>query len=109
MPWAWHLIRLRDQDFGQGLPTTKGPQYGTSITPPAEGTHYRILQNNDYGLVATFSYSGTLEGSKDPYVGAVSVVINKMTGQFYCAEATTTKDESIGPFHASVQGKCLHD
>jgi hypothetical protein len=39
--------------------------------------HYRILQNNDYGLVATLAVSGFQEGQKDPAVGAVSIVINK--------------------------------
>ena len=75
-------------------------------TPP--GTHYRILQNNDYGLVATFSISGIVEGEKDPYVGATSVVINKTTGQFYWVEAMSTKDETkfLNLTHA---GKCLHD
>jgi hypothetical protein len=96
---------VRFEIANSDLTETKGPPQ--SIIPA--GTHYRILQNNDYGLVATFSYSGALERGKDPYVGAISVVINKMTGQLYLAEATTTKDESIGPFHASGQGKCLHD
>jgi hypothetical protein len=76
------------------------------LTPP--GTHYRILQNNDYGLVATFSFSGLPEGAKDPYVGAISVVINKMTGQLLWAEATSTKNESRYLSNTRT-GKCLHD
>ena len=98
---------VRFEIASSDLIETKGPSQSASIIPV--GTHYRILQNNDYGLVATYSYSGTPEGSKEPYVGAISVVINKMTGQLFWTEATTTKDESIGPFHASGRGKCLHD
>jgi hypothetical protein len=71
---------------------TKSPR--NLLTPAGQGTHYRILQNNDYGLVATFSVSGIIDGAKDPYVGATSVLINKMTGEFNWAEAITTKDET---------------
>lgn len=43
--------------------------------------HYRILQNNEYGLVATLSVSEWRGGA--PSVGAVSIVINKGTGEFW--------------------------
>lgn len=43
---------------------------------------YRIQKNNDYGIVATSSISGIELGHKEPTVGAVSIVINKMTGEF---------------------------
>ena len=82
-------------------------QKGLIVTTPA-GTHYRILQNNDYGLVATFSISGIVEGEKDPYVGAASVVINKTTGQFYWAEAMITRDETK-VMNLTHRGRCLHD
>jgi hypothetical protein len=42
------------------------------VLPTPQGAHYRILQNNDYGLVATFSISGIEEGGMDRYVGALS-------------------------------------
>jgi len=78
------------------------------LLPTPQGTHYRILQNNDYGLVATFSISGIEEGGKDPYVGATSVVINKMTSEFHWVEAITTQDETTF-LNQTHRGKCLHD
>jgi hypothetical protein len=84
----------------------KGPEKVLPLT--GQGTHYRILLNNEYGLVATFAVSGIEQGGKDPFVGAYTVVINKMTGQLLWAEATTTKDESI-VMDTTVRGKCLHD
>jgi hypothetical protein len=86
---------------------TKAEAHLLVPTPP--GTHYHILQNNDYGLVATYSVSGILEGGgKDPYVGATSVVINKTTGEFFWAEAITTNNETIH-LNQTHQGKYLHD
>ena len=78
------------------------------VLPTPQGVHYRILQNNDYGLVATFAESGIPEGAKDPYVGATSIVINKMTGQFYWTETRTTKDERRITLDSS-HGRCRHD
>jgi hypothetical protein len=45
--------------------------------------HYRILQNNDFGLVAASSIAEIEEGQKGPTVGAYTVVINKGTGEFW--------------------------
>ena len=43
--------------------------------------HYRILQNNDYGMVATLGVSKV--EADQPVVGAASIVINKGTGEFW--------------------------
>jgi hypothetical protein len=45
--------------------------------------HYCILQNNDDGLVATSSISEIEESQRAPTVGAVTVVINEETGEFW--------------------------
>jgi hypothetical protein len=84
---------------------TKAPT--NLVLPTPQGVHYRILQNNDYGLVATFAESGIPEGAKDPYVGATSVVINKMTSQFYWTETKTTKDERRITLNSS-NGRCRY-
>ena len=68
--------------------------------------HYRILQNNDYGLVATLGISEIQAGQKDPTIGAVSIVINKGTGEFWWN--TTISGPSPEP-NGSSQGKCLKD
>jgi hypothetical protein len=48
---------------------------------------YRIEKNNDYGIVATSLISKIEEGHKEPTVGAVSIVINKITGAFLWVSA----------------------
>jgi hypothetical protein len=68
--------------------------------------HYRILQNNDYGLVATLAVSGFQEGQKDPAVGAVSIVINKSTGEFWW-DNTFAGTARIP--NGSSHGKCQKD
>ena len=67
--------------------------------------HYRILQNNGYGLVATLSISGIQEWQKDPAVGAVSIVINKGTGEFWW---NNTFAGAARVPNGSAHGKCLN-
>jgi hypothetical protein len=43
---------------------------------------YRIVQNNEYGLIATLAISQAEKDQQQPTVGAVTVVINKGTGSF---------------------------
>jgi hypothetical protein len=71
---------------------------------------YPILQNNNYGIVATSSISEIEEGQKDPTVGAATVVINKGTGEFWWG----TTIAGMVPLMARevnkpVHGKCLKD
>jgi hypothetical protein len=65
--------------------------------------HYRILQNNDYGVVAASSISEIEPGHTQPTVGAVTVVINKGTGEFWLA--TTIAGQSAAA-HQPVHGNC---
>jgi hypothetical protein len=53
---------------------------------------------------STYAVSGFEQGGKNSFVGAYTVVINKMTGQLLCAEATTANDESIF-LDTTVRGK----
>ena len=66
--------------------------------------HYRILQNNDYGVVAASSISIIHPGDTQPTVGAVTVVINKGTGEFWLA---TTIAGQPAAAHEPVHGNCL--
>jgi hypothetical protein len=68
--------------------------------------HYRILQNNDFGLVAASSISEIEEAQKDPTVGAFTVVINKRTGEFWLS---TTIAGQAAVVNQPVHGKCLKD
>jgi hypothetical protein len=77
----------------------------TSPSPLVVGRRYRILQNNEYGLVAALSISEIEEGQKDPTVGAVTVMIKKDTGDFWLGVAFLA--EKAGPSVSTVQGKCL--
>jgi hypothetical protein len=68
---------------------------------------YRIEKNNDYGLVATSTISKIEQGHKEPTVGAVSVVINKMTGEFWWVSAITA--EQPAAVNQPAHGKCIKD
>jgi hypothetical protein len=68
---------------------------------------YRIQRNNDYGIVATSSISTIEQGHKDPTVGAVSIVINKMTGEFWWVSAIATGQPAT--VNQPVHGKCIKD
>ena len=67
---------------------------------------YRIEENNDYGIVATSSISKIEQGHKEPTVGAVSIIINKKTGEFWWVSAIAGQPAAV---NQPVQGKCIKD
>ena len=94
--------------------TDEGSLVRFAVSPPdlIDGNtheHYRILQNNDYGLVATLSVSGIQEWQKagnSPAVGAVSIVVNKGTGEFWWNNTFA----GAAPIpNGSAHGQCLKD
>src|SRR5215471_1254807 len=46
------------------------------------GTKYRILENNEYGVVATWSISLIEPGHATPSIGSMTFLIKKKTGDF---------------------------
>ena len=62
---------------------------------------YRILQNNEYNLIATISISRNQEGQQEPAIGALSLEINKTTGEFWW------KNTFAGV--ARAHGRCLKE
>jgi hypothetical protein len=66
--------------------------------------HYRILQNNDYGLVAVSSIAEIEQGKQQPTVGAATVVIDKGTGEFWLATAIAGQPSDV---NQPVHGTCL--
>jgi len=66
--------------------------------------HYRILENNDYGVVAVSSISKIELGHTQPTVGATTVVINKGTGEFWLAPAISGQPAIM---NQPVRGNCL--
>jgi hypothetical protein len=81
------------------------------ISPPdlidtGTNEHYRILQNNDYGIVATDTISEIQSGLKAPSVGAFTVVINKDTSEFWQAIMATGREANLV---TQWHGKCLKD
>jgi hypothetical protein len=70
--------------------------------------HYRLLQNNEYGLVATYAFSRIENGQVKPTVGASTIIINKATEEFRWEEAATGYDPWQG-LNAPVKGKCIED
>jgi hypothetical protein len=66
---------------------------------------YRILQNNDYGIVAALSISEIEQGHTKPTVGAITVVINKKTGEFWLA---TTIAGQAAVVNQPLHGECTN-
>ena len=44
---------------------------------------YHIVQNNEKSLIAAISISQNQDGQQEPTIGALSVEINKLTGEFW--------------------------
>jgi hypothetical protein len=83
-----------------------------SVSPPdlidtANEEHYRILQNNEYGLVATTSWSEVQNGMKNPVVGARTVVVDKGTGEFWWAITSVSGAQVALAYQ--INGKCRKD
>jgi hypothetical protein len=70
--------------------------------------HCRILQNNEFGLVATLSISEIEEGRQSPTVGAVSIAIDKGTGEFWWDTTIATSASRVAD-NGAARGKCLKD
>ena len=82
------------------------------VSPPdlidtANHEHYLILQNNDYGLVATTSWSEMQNELKAPVVGARTVVVDKKTGEFWWAMTSVSGAQVALAYQ--LNGKCLKD
>lgn len=67
------------------------------------GSPYRILQNNDFGLVAVTSNSSVDRESKNVSIGNYSIIINKNTMEVMWVEAFFNRPLSF------TRGKCLHN
>jgi hypothetical protein len=70
--------------------------------------HYRLLQNNEYGLVATSSISEIGQGQDKPTVGASTVVIDKTTNEFRWETIIMGVAPLVGA-NTPVRGKCIGD
>jgi hypothetical protein len=68
---------------------------------------YRILQNNEYGLVATVSWSEMQEGLDGAVVGARTLVVNKGTGEFWWS--MTAGGGGQPAIVNQLHGTCLKD
>jgi hypothetical protein len=79
--------------------------------PAAPGSdHYHIVQNNDYGLIATQALSEMPSYTNKPLVSASTLVINKSTGDF--AEFSVAPGLSIRgekSLRLEWEGTCLKD
>lgn len=68
--------------------------------------HYRILENNNYGVIAASSISEIKQGEVSPTVGAITVVINKGSGEFWMASAIAGVDAAV---NQPVHGQCRNN
>jgi hypothetical protein len=63
--------------------------------------HYPILQNSEKSLIAAISISQNQDGQQDRRIGALSIEINKTTGEFWW------RNTFAGV--ARAHGKCLKE
>ena len=76
---------------------------------------YRILENNEYGVVATHAQIGAPPQPEDEFqapggVLGYTIVINKKTGVFLYAASQLSNDKPDGPFfYDLISGKCQKD
>ncbi len=71
----------------------------------SQGQRYRILQNNEYGLIAAWSSSEVEPGKSDPTIAAFAIAIDKRTGFFSRVNLIARPDESGSP----RDGSCIRD
>jgi hypothetical protein len=68
------------------------------------GAPYRIVENNQYGLVAVAPVAGPAkEQEKQAEIGAVTILIDKITGHFSSVRARLGRS-----LITSEQGTCVH-
>jgi hypothetical protein len=65
---------------------------------------YRLLQNNEYGVVAVSSISEIEKDQVKATIGGTLVVIDKATGEFWWS--TTMAHPPLVGLNQPVQGKC---
>jgi hypothetical protein len=84
---------------------------GNELVEAKTNDRYRLLQNNEYGLVATYAISEIEEGQKKPTVGVIAIIINKTTGEFMWENAILGYDPSLNSLKLDtpVKGKCIKD
>ena len=80
----------------------------TEVIEAKTNEHYRLLQNNEYGLVATSSISEIEQGQDKPTVGASTVVIDKTTNEFRWETIIMGVAPLVGA-NTPVRGKCIGD
>ena len=84
------------------------------VSPPdlverQSNEHYLLLQNNEFGLVATSAISAIEQGQQKPTVGASTVVINKQTGDFWWGTLIAGLDPALEGINKPIRGKCIRD
>jgi len=66
------------------------------------GQRFKILENNEVGLVAAWSIATIEENRNDPSLGAMIISINKKTGEFRRSNALFSSQDS-----AVRYGRCV--
>jgi hypothetical protein len=108
--WVNKLPNRHIKEWGHFTTVTELIRF--DVSPPEVTTdvgelkdvHFRIVQNDDTGLVAAGSRSETKEGQNGSLVVALTVAINKVTGEFAFAFLPAIDEDSRND---SVHGRCL--
>jgi hypothetical protein len=65
---------------------------------------YRMLENNQFGLVASSSISKIEPNQSEPSIGARTIVINKRTGEFLWSNLFLGEPDRV---NSPVHGTCI--
>jgi hypothetical protein len=76
---------------------------GSTLIESQFKDRYSVLENNQYGLIATHAFARIEKDHKQPTIGAFTVVINKATGEFWLATVIAGESNTV---NQSVSGMC---
>jgi hypothetical protein len=68
-----------------------------------QGLRYKILQNNEFSIVAAWSISEIERNNAEPSIGAMVVIINKKDGSFRRSNTIMGEEGE-----ATALGSCTH-
>ena len=75
-----------------------------------DGLQYKVLQNNEYSIIATYSVSEIKPGHTEPSIGATTVIIGKKKLHYIVMHSPTGNNENFMPGGGqTANGDCIEN
>jgi hypothetical protein len=96
-------------DFNQTPIITKYVLSGGVLTDDSkDGLKYKVLQNNEYSIIATYSISEVKPGQMEPSIGATTVIIGKKKLHYIVMHSPMGNNENFMPGGGqTANGDCI--